>query len=85
MHRSCIELPSFDVDWRGYHCCAESVWPALHFGVRALAFKHSFQLVFRKIVVWFEVALQDQFLRLAAGAASAFSAEDDIPNHHFAV
>ena len=85
MHRSCIELPSFDVDWRGYHCCAESVRPSLHFGVRMLAVKHSFQLALREVVLWLAVALQDQLLRFAAGAAAAFSAEDDITDHHFAV
>ena len=50
-----------------------------------LAVKHSFQLVLREVVLWLEVALQDQLLRFAAGAATAFSAEDDVADHHFAV
>ena len=49
------------------------------------AVKHSFQLVLRKTVLRLEVAFQDQLLRFAAGAAAAFSAEDDVADHHLAV
>ena len=49
------------------------------------AAKHSFSLVFRKAVLRLEITFQDKLLRFTAGAAAAFSAEDDVADHHFAV
>ena len=39
----------------------------------------------RKAVLRLEITFQDKILRFTAGAAAAFSAEDDITDHHFAV